>query len=66
MGDSSTDGQVIKCKYAMLISNETQETLMEDLFLEQEGVRAESKKIKEKIFKCKLNPNERKKVTSKK
>ena len=57
---------VILMRYAMLINGESGETLCEDKIIVMDGIIKEKERIKQKVLDTKLNPNERKKITSKK
>jgi hypothetical protein len=55
----------VKFKYAMIINGNTGELLLSDCYKEIGDVKKESTRIMQKILDTKLNPSERKKITSK-
>lgn len=55
----------VRFRYAMVINGNTGELLIEDLYKQIGDVKKESTRIMQKVLDTKLNPNERKKITSK-
>jgi len=55
----------VRFRYAMIFNGNTGELLLHDLYKEVGDVKKESTRIMQKVLDTKLNPNERKKITSK-